>query len=73
MERLKVMTTLRTRNEVDQTIYHKATNATSPRDAPTPSHGERPSVSAENLERNVQKDESVKNEQVGGKLMTEVE
>ena len=63
MEHLKVVTTLRSGREVDKTIYPKATNARGLRAASTPSHGERPSVSAENLEEeiNVEKDESVKN------------
>ena len=52
------MTTLHSGREVDKTIYPKATNATSPRVAPIPSHGERPKVSVENLkeEKNVKKD-----------------
>ncbi|GFS34944.1 hypothetical protein Acr_00g0036900 [Actinidia rufa] len=64
MEHLKAVTTLRSGREVDKTIYPKATNVMGPRVAPTLSHGERPSVSEE---RNVEKDESVENEQVGVK------
>ncbi|GFS32280.1 hypothetical protein Acr_00g0021700 [Actinidia rufa] len=64
MEYLKDVTTLRSGRQVDKTIYLKATNAIGPRAAPTLSHGKRPSVSEE---RNVEKDESVENEQVGGK------
>ena len=69
MEHLKTMTTLRSGREVNKTIYPKVTNAMGPSTALTPSHGERPSVTAENLEdeRNVKKDESVENEQVEGK------
>ncbi|XP_057503550.1 uncharacterized protein LOC130787104 [Actinidia eriantha] len=69
MEHLKAVTTLRSGREVDKTIYPKVTNATGLRTAPIQSHGERPSVSVEKLEeeRNVKKDESVENEQVGGK------
>ncbi|GFS37562.1 hypothetical protein Acr_00g0052730 [Actinidia rufa] len=64
MEHLKAMTTLRSGREVDKTIYSKVTNATGLKAAPTLSHGERPSVSEE---RNVEKDESVENEQLEGK------
>ncbi|GFZ11374.1 hypothetical protein Acr_22g0007720 [Actinidia rufa] len=46
--------------EVDKTIYPEATNATSLKATPTPSHGERRGEKC-------QKDESVENEQVGGK------
>ncbi|GFY82758.1 hypothetical protein Acr_02g0009980 [Actinidia rufa] len=69
MEHLKVVTTLCSGREVDKTIYLKATNAIGLRVAPTPSHGEKLSVSAENLEEeiNVKKDKSVKNEKVEGK------
>ncbi|GFS32289.1 hypothetical protein Acr_00g0021770 [Actinidia rufa] len=69
MEHLKAVTTLRSGRKVDKTIYPKATNTTGLRTAPIPSHGERPNMSVENLEdeRNVKKDESVGNEQVGGK------
>ncbi|GFS29008.1 hypothetical protein Acr_00g0004950 [Actinidia rufa] len=69
MEHLKAVTTLRSGREVDKTIYPKVTNTTSLRTAPIPSYGERPNVSVEKFEeeRNVEKDESVKNDQVGGK------
>ena len=46
MEHLKTMTTLRSGREVNKTIYPKVTNAMGPSTALTPSHGERPSVSA---------------------------
>ncbi|GFZ10915.1 hypothetical protein Acr_22g0003130 [Actinidia rufa] len=74
MEHLKAVTTLRSGREVDKTIYPKVTNTTGLRTAPIPSYGERPNVSVEKLEeeRNVKKDESVKNDQVGGKLMREL-
>ncbi|GFZ18301.1 hypothetical protein Acr_27g0000400 [Actinidia rufa] len=62
MEHLKEVTTLRSGREVDKTTYPKATNTTGLRTALIPSQSERPSVSVENL-----KDESVENEQVGGK------
>ncbi|XP_057487086.1 uncharacterized protein LOC130773154 [Actinidia eriantha] len=63
MEHLKAVTTLRSGREVDKT------NTTGLRAAPIPSYGERPNVSVEKLEeeRNVEKDESVENDQVGGK------
>ncbi|GFZ11139.1 hypothetical protein Acr_22g0005370 [Actinidia rufa] len=69
MEHLKAVTTLRSGREVDKTIYPKVTNTTGLRTAPIPSYGERPNVSVEKLEeeRNVEKDESVENDQVGGK------
>ncbi|GFS31942.1 hypothetical protein Acr_00g0020090 [Actinidia rufa] len=69
MEHLKAVTTLRSGREVDQTIYPKVTNTIGLRTAPIPSYGERPNVSVEKLEkeRNVKKDESVENDQVGGK------
>ncbi|GFZ10975.1 hypothetical protein Acr_22g0003730 [Actinidia rufa] len=69
MEHLKAVTTLRSGREVDKTIYPKVINTTSLRTAPIPSYGERPNVSVEKLEEetNVKKDESVENDQVGGK------
>ena len=61
--------------EVDKTIYPKATNATGLRATPTPSHGKKPSVSAENLEEeiNVKKMRVSKMSKLGGKLMRELE
>ncbi|GFZ12900.1 hypothetical protein Acr_23g0012850 [Actinidia rufa] len=69
MEHLKAVTTLRSGREVDKTIYPKVTNTTGLRTAPIPSYGERPNVSVEKFEeeRNVEKDESVENDQIGGK------
>ncbi|GFY88672.1 hypothetical protein Acr_06g0006120 [Actinidia rufa] len=69
MEHLKAVTTLGSGREVDKTIYPKVTNTTGLRTAPIPSYGERPNVSVEKLEeeRNVEKDKSVENDQVGGK------
>ncbi|XP_057511788.1 uncharacterized protein LOC130793945 [Actinidia eriantha] len=61
----KLTTSMRaTQNERGKFPSQPQPNPQGPRAAPTLSHGERPSV---NDERNFKKDESVKNEQVGGK------
>ena len=62
MKHLKVVTTLHSGKEEGKTIYPKVTNAMGPRVASTPSQGEKPSMSVENLEeeRNVEKNECQK-------------
>ena len=69
MEHLKSLITLCSGREVDKTIYPKATNTIGLRTALIPLHGERPNVNMRNLEeeRNVEKNKSVRNEQIRGK------